>query len=137
MKEINVVGAIMIKNNEVFCCQRPLDKTLGGLWEFPGGKIEKNETEEKALYREIVEELECEIQNLNFFERTSYVYDFGKVNLSTFTCEIVTGEPVLTEHLDAKWLPYHKLDTVDWAPADIPIVKKLMTIDDVRNGYDK
>ena len=127
MKEISVVGAILIKDGEILCAQRGKDKLLSHLWEFPGGKIEKNETPQEALAREIKEELKIEVEvETNFFEQTSYSYDFGIVKLTTFVCLLKRGVPELTEHIKIKWLKPEELKTLEWAPADAPTVEKLM-----------
>lgn len=75
-KNINVVGAIIIKEGKVFCCQRGLEKSLPGKWEFPGGKIESGETKEQALVREIKEELLISVQlEEKEFASVSFDYD--------------------------------------------------------------
>lgn len=128
-KNIHVVGAIIAKEGKVFCCQRSLEKSLPGKWEFPGGKIESGETKQQALVREIKEELEIDIAvSQTDYLSVTYDYDFGVVNLSTFICEIVSGEPKLTEHIQAKWVTFESLSELDWAPADLPIVEKLMEV---------
>lgn len=127
MKQIKVVGAIIINEGRILCAQRGETKTLAKLWEFPGGKIERNETPQQALARELKEELmiEVDIQSEKF-EETSYSYDFGLVNLTTYICLLKKGEPRLTEHTEVKWLKPAELTDVEWAPADIPAVEKLM-----------
>lgn len=127
LKEINVVGAILVENGKILCAQRGESKSLPYLWEFPGGKIEKGETPQEALIRELKEELliEVEVQSEKF-EETSYQYDFGLVNLTTFICLLKKGTPQLTEHIAVKWLKPAELNKVQWAPADIPAVEKLM-----------
>jgi 8-oxo-dGTP diphosphatase len=126
-KEINVVGAIIIKNKKILCCQRGDERSLANLWEFPGGKIEENETKIQALKRELKEELKIEVSIVEEeFEFCRYEYDFGFVNLTTFICHLESGEPQLTEHKQIKWLTSTDLELLDWAPADIPTVKKLM-----------
>ncbi|MCJ1978834.1 (deoxy)nucleoside triphosphate pyrophosphohydrolase [Pseudolactococcus carnosus] len=125
-KQINVVGVIIVKNGKILCAQRGYDKSLPELWEFPGGKIEIGESPSQALKREIREELLLELANdIEEFMFTSYEYDFGIVNLTTFICHIQNGEPTLTEHIEIKWLNKIELDQIDWAPADIPTVYKL------------
>ncbi len=125
-KQINVVGAIIVKNGKILCAQRGYDKSLPELWEFPGGKIEIGESPSQALKREIREELLLELANdIEEFMFTSYEYDFGIVNLTTFICHIQNGEPTLTEHIEIKWLNKSELDQIEWAPADIPTVYKL------------
>lgn len=124
-KNIHVVGAIIIKNDKVLCAQRGPKKSLPYKWEFPGGKIEKGETPQEALKREIQEEMKCSIWIGKQVEHTVYEYDFGVVHLSTFYCNLLKGEPVLTEHVSIKWLPPNRLSSLDWAPADIPAVEKV------------
>lgn len=129
MKDIYVVGAIIVKKDEIFCCQRGLEKTLAEKWEFPGGKIEMGETKQQALVRELVEELEISVEMKEpEYAHVSFHYDFGTVHLTTFICELKSGKPKLTEHLQARWVPIKQLNTLDWAPADRPIVQKLMEV---------
>lgn len=126
-KEINVVGAIIIKDKKVLCCQRGPGRALANLWEFPGGKIEQQETKVQALERELKEELKIQVNIVETeYDVCRYEYDFGYVNLTTFMCHLKSGEPQLTEHLQVKWLLPSELNTLDWAPADIPTVEKLI-----------
>lgn len=128
MKRITVVGAIIIEEGKILCAQRGNEKALANLWEFPGGKIEEDETPIEALERELKEELKIEVDvQPETFEETAYLYDFGEVVLTTFICYLSTISPVLTEHHQVKWLTPADLDQLTWAPADIPAVQKLMT----------
>ncbi|MGO3732535.1 MAG: (deoxy)nucleoside triphosphate pyrophosphohydrolase [Vagococcus sp.] len=128
-KNIPVVGAILIHENKILCAKRGYSKSLGGLWEFPGGKIEQNETPHQALIREIKEELLIDVTvDEDPFDVTQYKYDFGIVTLTTFICHLVSGTPVLMEHEACLWLPADTLSTLEWAPADMPAVKKLQTL---------
>lgn len=122
-KQINVVGAVIVRNDEILCAQRGHSGSLGGMWEFPGGKIESGETPRQALEREIQEELLCTVKVADEVTSTTYEYDFGLVTLTTFYCELVDGEPQLTEHEATKWLKRGELGTLEWAPADIPAVE--------------
>lgn len=124
-KNIHVVGAIIIKSGKILCAQRGPAKSLPYKWEFPGGKVEKGESPQEALKREIQEEVKCDIGIGKQVEHTVYEYDFGVVHLTTFYCHLLEGEPVLTEHASLKWLPPNKLASLDWAPADIPAVEKV------------
>ncbi|QHS21806.1 (deoxy)nucleoside triphosphate pyrophosphohydrolase [Virgibacillus sp. MSP4-1] len=124
-RDIHVVGAVLVKNGKILCAQRGPDKSLPLKWEFPGGKIEDGETAQKALKREIQEEMRCDIEIGEQIEHTIYEYDFGIVHLTTFYCKLLDKEPTLTEHNEIKWLIPEKLTELDWAPADIPAIEKL------------
>lgn len=126
MKDIYVVGAILVRDQKILCAQRGGEKSLAYLWEFPGGKIEDGETAQKALKRELMEELKIEVSMADdIFDYSAYEYDFGRVHLTTILCQLQGSEPVLTEHVAIKWLAPDELSTLDWAPADIPAVQKL------------
>lgn len=121
-KQIDVVGAVIVRDGLVLCTQRGAGK-LAGLWEFPGGKIEPGESPQAALVREIVEELGCQIEVGELLTTTTHTYDFAVVTLTTFYCSLVAGTPKLTEHAAANWLAPDQLDTLEWAPADVPAVQ--------------
>lgn len=126
MKDIYVVGAILIKDQRILCAQRGGEKSLPYLWEFPGGKIEAGETAQDALKRELEEELKITVQvDAEIFDSSAYEYDFGRVHLTTIACQLEDDEPILTEHKAIKWLKPSELKALDWAPADIPAVEKL------------
>lgn len=126
VKRIDVVGAVITKDGLVLCAQRGPAGSLAGLWEFPGGKIEPGESPRAALEREIAEELSCEIEVGGQVVSTTHEYDFGVVTLTTFYCRLVAGAPALTEHAAIRWLPPSDLTTIDWAPADVPAVDRIM-----------
>lgn len=123
-KQINVVGAVIVRDGTILCAQRGKG-FLAGMWEFPGGKIEPDETPVEALRRELVEELKIDVEVGEKVATTSYEYDFGNVTLTTFYCRLDDGEPTLTEHIAVKWLAPEALATLEWAPADIPAVDKI------------
>lgn len=124
MKSIEVVAAIITQKNKIFATQRGYGKWKGK-WEFPGGKIELGETKEEALKREIREELDTEIKINALMQTVEYNYPEFHLILHCFLCEVVQGNLVLLEHQDAKWLTVSELDTIDWLPADLPIIKRL------------
>lgn len=128
LKSINVVGAVIVKDGLILCAQRGLNGSLGGMWEFPGGKIEAGETARDALIREIDEELGCEITVTDEVTTTTYEYDFAVVSLTTFWCELVAGEPTLNEHADMRWIAAADLDEIAWAPADLPTVEIIRSV---------
>ncbi|WP_291277714.1 (deoxy)nucleoside triphosphate pyrophosphohydrolase [Galactobacter sp.] len=125
-KQINVVGAVLVRDGKILAAQRSQAMSLPGLWEFPGGKIEPGETPEQALAREMKEELLCDVTVGEHVETTAYEYDFGVVTLTTFYTQLVNGDPQLTEHSAIKWLAPAELRDVEWAPADVPAVDKLV-----------
>ena len=126
-KIIKVVGAIIQNNNsEILCALRSKDMNLSGFWEFPGGKLEEGETPEKAIIREIFEELNCTIQFNSLFSATTYEYDEYILNLMVAKCTLVKGQPVAKEHAKLLWLPIEYIESLNSAPADIPTVKKLI-----------
>lgn len=126
-KQIDVVGAVMLRNGTVLCAQRGPRGALAGMWEFPGGKIEPGESPRAALKREIGEELECVVAVGDELTTTTHTYDFGDVTLTTFWCEILSGTPKVTEHSSLRWLPPSELWELNWAPADVPAVKLIAT----------
>lgn len=126
-KQINVVGAVVVRDGTILSAQRSASMSLPGMWEFPGGKIEAGETPEQALRREMQEELLCTIDVGAHVETTSFEYDFGVVTLTTFYATLVEGEPRLTEHAEIRWIAAADLDSVTWAPADVPAVHQIMS----------
>lgn len=127
---INVVAAI-IKNGEgkILITQRNLKKSQGGLWEFPGGKIEKGETREEAIIREIKEELTIEINVESYLGEKIFEYPEKSINLIALNCRVKSGNIYLTEHEEARWVEKAELNSFEFAPADIFIVKKLQGIE--------
>lgn len=130
MKTIRVVAAVMKAENKdgesiIFATQRGYGEFKGG-WEFPGGKIEEGETPQEALKREIMEELETEITVGELIDTIEYDYPTFHLSMDCFWAEIVTGDLVLKEHEAAKWLTKEELDSVEWLPADITLVEKIM-----------
>lgn len=124
-KHINVVGAVIVRNGLVLCAQRGPGGETGGLWEFPGGKVEPDESARDALAREIVEELGCHVRVGGEVATTTHEYDFGIVTLTTFYCELIDGAPAATEHVALTWLAPADLDSLEWAPADIPAMERI------------
>ena len=127
MKTINVVAAVIVKNNMIFATQRGYGEFKGG-WEFPGGKIEENETPEDALKREIFEELNASINVDRYVHTIEYDYPNFHLSMRCYLCSLVSDEIVLLEHSAAKWLPKDNFDSVDWLPADIELIDVLKTL---------
>ncbi|MFE5321657.1 (deoxy)nucleoside triphosphate pyrophosphohydrolase [Paenibacillus sp. NPDC056579] len=126
MKQIDVVGAVIVNDkDEILCALRSQKMSLPGLWEFPGGKIEQGEEATSALVREINEELLCAIEIGELIADITHEYPNIKVRLMTYFAKIISGKPVATEHEKLQWFSSNKLAELDWAPADIPTVHKL------------
>ncbi|TGN63871.1 (deoxy)nucleoside triphosphate pyrophosphohydrolase [Nocardioides eburneiflavus] len=125
-RTIEVVGAVIVRDGLVYCVQRGPDGSLPGMWEFPGGKVEPGEDEITALTREIQEELLCEVKVGNKVTTTAHDYDFGTVRLTTYYCDLIAGEPSLTEHAAEFWLQPDRLTDLAWAPADVPAVEDVV-----------
>lgn len=124
-KRIAVVGAVLIRGQMILAAQRSSTMSLAGMWEFPGGKIEPNESPKEALLRELKEELLCTAEIGEHIQTTEYEYEFGIVVLTTYYCSLKGDEPRLTEHSEIRWIHVTKLDQLNWAPADIPAVEKV------------
>lgn len=129
MKTIRVVAAVIKaanKNGEtiIFATKRGYGEFKGG-WEFPGGKIEEGETPKDALKREIMEELETQIEVGELIDTIEYDYPIFHLSMDCFWAEIISGDLVLKEHEDARWLTKDELDLVEWLPADITLVEKV------------
>lgn len=121
-KIINVVAAVIIKNNKILCTQRGNTKYLAYKWEFPDGKVDPDEQLEDALIREIQEELGCSISIIKYLLTTKHHYDFGTVKINAFLCQLIDNDPVCLEHNKICWLDSNELNDLDWAQADLPIV---------------
>ena len=123
-----VTAAIILKDNKILIAQRAPEDNLAGKWEFPGGKIEHEETPQECLKREIREELDVNIKVLDFFGESIYAYHSGTIKLMAFWCKWVSGEFMLKVHSNLVWVNSHELDLYDFAPADIPLVEKLKAV---------
>lgn len=126
-KTVKVVGAI-IENEakEILCALRSKDMSQGKFWEFPGGKIEQGESIGDAIVREIKEELDCTIEFIDVFYDNTHEYENIIVNLITVKCKLVAGTPKANEHAKLLWLSKDYLESLTWAPADIPTIEKLL-----------
>lgn len=124
MKTINVVAAIILKDNKIFATQRGYGEFKGG-WEFPGGKVEEGESPEKAIVREIKEELDTSIEVNEYFATVEYDYPTFHLSMKCYICSVLEGKLELLEHEASKWLDKDTLESVDWLPADLGLVDKL------------
>lgn len=124
MKTIRVVAAVIKNGDKIFATQRGYGEFKDG-WEFPGGKIEPGETPEEALVREIREELDTEIAVGEKIDRVEYDYPAFHLSMDCFWAKVISGDLILREHEAAKWLTIDTLDSVNWLPADLELIKKI------------
>lgn len=124
LKTIHVVAAIIKDGNKIFATQRGYGEFKGG-WEFPGGKVEPDESNEQALIREIKEELDTTIQVDSYFDTVEYDYPTFHLSMDCYICNIVSGKLSLLEHLQSKWLTKDELYSVNWLQADLGLIEKL------------
>ncbi|SFR75441.1 (deoxy)nucleoside triphosphate pyrophosphohydrolase [Anaeromicropila populeti] len=125
MKTIEVVAAIIRKENKIFATERGYGD-FKGKWEFPGGKMEAGESREEALKREIREELDTEIQIDKLLCTIEYDYEKFHLTMHCYFCQVINGDLSLLEHQASRWLTRDELHQVDWLPADLQIIEKLM-----------
>ncbi|NUQ82888.1 MAG: NUDIX domain-containing protein [Bacteroidetes bacterium] len=127
-KTIPVTCAVIRQEDRILAVQRSRhDPMLPGLWEFPGGKVEPGETEEACLIREIREELELEVEILKRLPDVNWDYGNVLIRMTPFIVRIVTGTMKLNDHDAFRWMTVADLMSLDWAPADVPVVRGLMS----------
>ena len=124
MKHIEVVAAIIQKDDHIFATQRGYGDWKDW-WEFPGGKMEVGETPEEALKREIREELSADISVDELLTTVEYDYPKFHLTMHCYLCSLVSEALHLNEHEAAKWLSKDELDSVKWLPADEIVLDKM------------
>ena len=124
MKNIRVSAAIIMKDNKIFVTQRGYGE-FKDWWEFPGGKIEEGETPKECLKREIKEELEADINIDKYLCTVEYDYPNFHLKMECFICSLIDGHLELVEAEDAKFITNDQLDSIDFLPADLLVVKEL------------
>lgn len=126
MKPLIVTAALLRKDSRVLITKRPADKQQGGFWEFPGGKLQCDETPQQALKRELREELDLEIEVGGIFEVVYHRYDWGPVLILVYECLPLGGVIRNLEVDEHRWLTVEQLPEYDILPADRPIIDKLL-----------
>ncbi len=123
---VQVVAALIWKENKFMICQRPANKTRAFQWEFVGGKAEKGETREEALIRECREELDITVKPGEVFMEVDHQYPDISVHLTLFHAEIAEGEVKMLEHNDIKWITPDEIENFIFCPADKDILEKII-----------
>jgi 8-oxo-dGTP diphosphatase len=121
-----VTCAVIEKNGRILIARRKPDKKLGNKWEFPGGKVEHNETPEACLRRELAEEFGIEVQVGYCMCQSTFTYNQDSIILLAFEAVHVAGEFTLHDHQEIRWVLPDEFDEYDFSEADIPIVKKII-----------
>lgn len=121
-----VTAAIIVKENKVLLARKRHGKQLAGHWEFPGGKLEPDETLEQCLERELFEELGVKTRICDMFAESEYVYSHGAFKVIAFFAEIKNGDIIPVDHDIVDYIPIKDLLQYNLAPADVPIAEKLI-----------
>ena len=124
-----VCGVIENASGQFLACLRPAGKHLGGLWEFPGGKIDPGESPETALVRELLEELAVVVEVGVPLSPVIWAYGDRTIRLLPFRCRIIGGELQALEHEELRWCLPKNFDDLIWADADLPILREIFATD--------
>lgn len=124
---LHVVAAVIRADGRILVCRRRPEKAAGGLWEFPGGKVEKGESPEDALRREIAEELAVDIRVLGSLTTNDTIVDDLIIRLSCYRATLQGSSPTSsTDHDRLKWVSVDEMNELDWAEPDLPAVELLI-----------
>ena len=119
---IAVVAALIVRDGRLMIAQRPAGKHMAGKWEFPGGKIERGETPERALERELSEELGVRTETGRVYHVIAHSYPEKDVLLLFYRCRLTEGEPEAIEEAEVRWIGENQLRDFEWAEADAPLI---------------
>ena len=123
---VRVVAGVVMEEGRVMVTRRGPHVRLAGLWEFPGGKVEDGEDDHTALARELWEELQIRVEVGECVGENIHTEERGPFCLVAYRVTIVEGRPVLSDHDEIAWITPDKLSQLDWAPADIPLLKRIV-----------
>lgn len=133
MKEIEVVAAVIVNDGKILATQRGYGD-FKGKWEFPGGKVDKDETLEECIKREIKEETNADIKVKDFINTVEYDYPNFHLKMHSYICELQSDLEVVyhdeenLEHENMMWLGVNELDNLNWLPADVLVIDRLKEI---------
>ncbi len=122
---IAVVAGLLVKEGRLLIARRPFGKHMAGKWEFPGGKIERGESPEAALERELLEELGIRTQTGRIYHAVAHSYPEKDVLLLFYRSTLLSGEPCAIEEAEVRWIEEQELQNFDWAQADQPVIERL------------
>ena len=130
-KIIRVTAAIIESDDKILIAQRKSeDDIFGGLWEFPGGKIENGETPEECMARELMEELEIKVEVGTLITSNKHRYPNGLFELLAYRVQHISGNFVLNDHDEIKWITIDEISNFEFPPANTPIINYL------KNSYE-
>lgn len=125
---VTVVAAAVERDGRVLVLRRAPGQKLAGMWEFPGGKVEPGEREDRALERELWEELGISGETQDFVAECDHAYDFYAITLKLYRFQWTGGEIALSVHDRMEWVTAEGLEAVDFAPADVPLAARLREV---------
>ena len=132
MRHLEVVAAIIINNSEILCMQRNISKYdyVSYKYEFPGGKLERHESQVQALRRELSEEMSLNtvITQKDYFMTVEHTYPDFSITMHSYICKVENRDFTRHEHISHTWLKVDSIDSLDWAAADLPIVNRLKEV---------
>jgi 8-oxo-dGTP diphosphatase len=132
---IEVTCAIIENEDKILATRRAHGSHLEGFWEFPGGKTESGETAEECIVREIMEELAVDIEFIQQLEPVKHHYPEKSIRLIPFVCKIISGQIILKNHSEFRWLSKSELMTPDWAAADLRVAKNYLSWKNDRDRF--
>lgn len=125
-KHYNVVAAVIEVGGKVLCMRRGVTRYAytSHLWEFPGGKIEPGETPQQALHRELLEEMDLDVEVHEHLATVTHDYPDFSITLAAYRCTAQTTDFIMREHAASRWLPRDELKTLSWCAADARLIKE-------------